>query len=240
MSHISLSPRYHGRTKDGWLTKVACGARTPIYLLWYWFLWFLACSIRKICCEEKWSIVHLHGKQSSTYRGSRFPPTDSFKHWEDSSVQERGPVQEIHCNRGTNFTSAKTELNRAIEEMDDKKIKADLLKANIAYIKNPVSASQFRGIWERQIRSIRNIMNSLMKEHGNCFIKYPWGRSCVKLSPQSTTGPGLWKHSMTLFWDCLYHQVFCWQERQGLCCLQLESLREKTLTVARNRDAHSI
>lgn len=57
--------------------------------------------------------------------------------------------------------------------MDDKKIKADLLKANIAYIKNPVSASQFRGIWERQIRSIRNIMNSLMKEHGNCFIKYP-------------------------------------------------------------------
>ena len=180
------------------------------------------------------------GKQSSTYRGSRFPPTDSFKHWEDSSVEERGPVQEIHCNRGTNFTSAETELNRAIEEMDDKKIKADLLKANIAYIKNPVSASQFRGIWERQIRSIRNIMNSLMKEHGDCFIKYPWGRSCVKLSPQSTTGPGLWKHSMTLFWDCLYHQVFCWQERQGLCCLQLESLREKTLTVARNRDAHSI
>ena len=57
--------------------------------------------------------------------------------------------------------------------MDDKKIKADLLKANIAYIKNPVSASQFRGIWERKIRSIRNIMNSLMKEHGNCFIKYP-------------------------------------------------------------------
>ena len=132
MSHISLSPRYHGRTKDGWLTKVACGASTPIYLLWYWFLWFLACSIRKICCEEKWSIVHLHGKQSSKYRGSRFPPTDSFKHWEDSSVEERGPVQEIHCNRGTNFTSAETELNRAIEEMDDKKVKADLLKANIA------------------------------------------------------------------------------------------------------------
>ena len=46
--------------------------------------------------------------------------------------KERGPVQEIHCNRGTNFTSAETELNRAIEEIDDKKIKADLLKANIA------------------------------------------------------------------------------------------------------------
>lgn len=129
-SHILISKvPWENKRRD---TKVACGASTPIYLLWYWFLWFLACSIRKICCEEKWSIVHLHGKQSSTYRGSRFPPTDSFKHWEDSSVEERGPVQEIHCNRGTNFTSAETELNRAIEEMDDKKIKADFLKANIA------------------------------------------------------------------------------------------------------------
>ena len=81
-------------------------------------------------------------------------------------ICRRGLVREIRCDRGT-------ELNRAIEEMDDQKMKAELLKANINGTKNPASASHFGGVWERQIRSIRNIMNSLMKEHGNCFIKYP-------------------------------------------------------------------
>ena len=50
--------------------------------------------------------------------------------------------------------------------MDDQKIKAVLLKANNDWIQNPASASQFGGVWERYIRSIRNIMNGLMKQHG--------------------------------------------------------------------------
>jgi len=51
--------------------------------------------------------------------------------------------------------------------MDDQEIKAELLKENIDWIKNPASGSNFGGVWERQIRSIRNVMNDLIREHGS-------------------------------------------------------------------------
>lgn len=41
-----------------------------------------------------------------------------------------------------------------------------VLLNNADWIKNPASASNFGGVRERQIRSIRNVMNALMKEHG--------------------------------------------------------------------------
>ena len=34
-------------------------------------------------------------------------------------------------------------------------------------MKNPASASNFGGVWERQIRSIRNVMSGLIREHGD-------------------------------------------------------------------------
>lgn len=43
----------------------------------------------------------------------------------------RGPVREFGYDKGTNFTGAETEPKEAIEEMEDQKIKAELLKANI-------------------------------------------------------------------------------------------------------------
>ena len=51
--------------------------------------------------------------------------------------------------------------------MGDQKIKAELLKENIDWIKNPASEGIFGGVWERQIRSIRNVMNGLIRENGN-------------------------------------------------------------------------
>ena len=55
--------------------------------------------------------------------------------------------------------------------MDDQKIKVELLKESIDWIKNATSASNFGGVWERQIRSIRNVMNGLIREHGNHLDK---------------------------------------------------------------------
>ena len=43
----------------------------------------------------------------------------------------------------------------------------ELLKHNIDWIRNPSTASNFGGAWERQIRSIRNSMAALMKQHGH-------------------------------------------------------------------------
>ena len=78
-----------------------------------------------------------------------------------------GSVREIRCDRATNFIGAEAELKKAIEEMDDQEIKAELLKENIDWIKNPACASDFGGVWERQIRSIKSVMNGLIREHGS-------------------------------------------------------------------------
>ena len=93
--------------------------------------------------------------------------TDSFINALRRFISRRGSVREIRCDRGTNFIGAEAELKKAIEEMDDQEIKAELLKESIDWIKNPASASNFGGVWERQIRSIRNVMNGLIREHGS-------------------------------------------------------------------------
>ena len=83
-------------------------------------------------------------------------------------------------------------------------------------------------------------MNSLMKEHANHLDKESLKTFLCEaefeinnrhLSMETINDP-LSNH--------LYHQVFCSQERQGLRCLHLVRLREKTSTVARKGDVHSI
>ena len=93
--------------------------------------------------------------------------TDSFINALRRFICRRGSAREIRCDRGTNFIGAEGELKKAIEEVDDQEIKAELLKESIDWIKNSASASNFGGVWERQIRSIRKVMNGLIREHGS-------------------------------------------------------------------------
>ena len=97
--------------------------------------------------------------------------TDSFINALRSFICRRGSVKEIRCERGTNFIGAEAELKKAIEEMDDQEIKAELLKERVDWNKNSACASNFGGGWERQIRSIRNVMNGLIREHGSRLNK---------------------------------------------------------------------
>ena len=92
--------------------------------------------------------------------------TDSFIQALRRFICRRGTIRELRSNRGTNLVGAENELKKAVEEMDDGKIKAELLKDGIDWIKNPAKASNFGGVWERQIRSVRGVMNALIKQHG--------------------------------------------------------------------------
>ena len=69
--------------------------------------------------------------------------TDSFINALRRFICRRGLVREIRCDKGTNFIGTEAELKKAIEEMDDQEIKAELLKESIDWIKNPASASNF-------------------------------------------------------------------------------------------------
>ena len=93
--------------------------------------------------------------------------TDSFLQALRRVIARRGPIRELRSDQGTNFVGAENELKRAFQEMGDERIKAELLKHNIDWIRNPAMASNFGGAWERQIRSVRNIMAALMKQHGH-------------------------------------------------------------------------
>ena len=57
-------------------------------------------------------------------------------------------------------------------EMDGRKIQSFLLEHGgdwIRWCKNPPLASHMGGVWERQIRSTRAILGSLLKTHGKCL-----------------------------------------------------------------------
>ena len=77
--------------------------------------------------------------------------TDSFLQALRCVIARRGPIRELRSDQGTNFVGAENELKRALQEMDDEKIKAELLKHNIDWVRNPATASNFIGAWERQI-----------------------------------------------------------------------------------------
>ena len=93
--------------------------------------------------------------------------TDSFINALRRFICRRVSVRQIRCDRGTNFIGAETEHKKAMEEMDDQEIKAEFLKENIDWIKNPASGGNFGGVREKSIRAIRNFMNDLIREHGS-------------------------------------------------------------------------
>ncbi|XP_032230569.1 uncharacterized protein LOC116614082 [Nematostella vectensis] len=95
--------------------------------------------------------------------------TDSFLNSLRRFMSRRGSVRQIRCDQGTNFVGAQNELTRALAEMDHEKIKEKLLEEQcdwITFKMNVPSASHMGGIWERQIRSVRSVLSSLLLENG--------------------------------------------------------------------------
>ena len=83
-------------------------------------------------------------------------------------IATRGKVRSIKSDGGTNFVGASNELKRAWKEMDHSRIQASLQSESCDWITwewNPPDASHMGGVWERQIRTVRTILSSLMKSH---------------------------------------------------------------------------
>ena len=91
--------------------------------------------------------------------------TDSFINAYRRFVARRGACRELRSDRGTNFVGVEGELKTALAEMDDGKITQELLSSNcdwIAFQMNVPHASHMGGVWERQIRTVRNVLTALM------------------------------------------------------------------------------
>ena len=104
--------------------------------------------------------------------------TDAFINALRRFISARGPIRQLRSDQGTNFVGARRELTQALAEMDQEKIKAKLLEEQcdwFSFKMNVPAASHMGGVWERQIKSVRNVLSSLLQNNGEQL-----GLSCVK------------------------------------------------------------
>ena len=78
----------------------------------------------------------------------------------------RGPALRLRCDRGTNFVGAKTEIDEALVEMDKESVAKYLSEQNCEWLFNPPHTSHYGGVWERQIGTIRRILDAMPLELG--------------------------------------------------------------------------
>lgn len=90
--------------------------------------------------------------------------TDSCIHALRRFVCRRGQVKHIRSDNGTNLVGAHAELKRALMSFNQKKIQDALLPDGIEWSFNPPAASHHGGVWERLIRSIRQVLNSTLHQ----------------------------------------------------------------------------
>ena len=95
--------------------------------------------------------------------------TDSFINALRRFLARRGPVRLLRSDQGTNLVGAKRELKEALTEMKNDKVRAFLLENECDWFEfqmNVPSASHMGGVWERQIRTARNVLNALLDQAG--------------------------------------------------------------------------
>ena len=94
--------------------------------------------------------------------------TDSFILALRRFMARRGVVRSIRSDNGGNFIGASNELEKAYKELDHDKIRRFLLTKQcdmISWQRNPPESSHKGGVWERQIRSAKNVLNSILHKH---------------------------------------------------------------------------
>lgn len=79
-------------------------------------------------------------------------------------IARRGQVTKMRSDNGTNFVGAERELAEAISSWNLLQIHNSMLQKNVDWQFNPPAGSHHGGVWERMIRMVRKIMNSVLKE----------------------------------------------------------------------------
>jgi len=90
--------------------------------------------------------------------------TDSFLKSFRRFVARRGSPELIRSDNGSNFESGERKLNHSIKEWNQEKIADFLLQRNVQWAFNPPCGSHQGGRWERCIRTVRKVLNALVRE----------------------------------------------------------------------------
>ncbi|XP_071498147.1 uncharacterized protein [Diadema antillarum] len=85
-------------------------------------------------------------------------------------MNRRGAVRQLRSDQGTMFVGARSELREALAEMDQSEVQEYLLQNGCDWIPfkmNVPHASHMGGVWERQIQTVRRVLEPLMKSAGS-------------------------------------------------------------------------
>ena len=88
--------------------------------------------------------------------------TDAFINGLRCFIAIRGAVRDIRCDQGSNFVGAKNELNDALKQLDANRLTTFLAERQCDFNMNAPHASHAGGVWERQIRTVRNVLRSTL------------------------------------------------------------------------------
>lgn len=90
--------------------------------------------------------------------------TDSFINALRCFISIRGAVRQLRCDQGSNFVGARNEFREALKQCDTKLLENFLSEMQCEFVFNAPSASHAGGVWERQIRTVRNVLNATFAE----------------------------------------------------------------------------
>lgn len=89
--------------------------------------------------------------------------TDSFINALRCFIAIRGSVRQLRCDQGTNFIGASNAFKDALKEVDTSRIETFLSKKQCEFIFNSPASSHAGGVWERQIKTVRDILNATLR-----------------------------------------------------------------------------
>ncbi|CAI5670359.1 unnamed protein product [Oreochromis niloticus] len=84
--------------------------------------------------------------------------SDAFINALRSFIAIRGSVRQLRSDQGTNFVGARREFLESVKKMDQESLR----QLGCEFVMNPASASHMGGAWERQIRTIRSVLTSIL------------------------------------------------------------------------------
>lgn len=90
--------------------------------------------------------------------------TDSFINAFRRFLARRGNVKVVRSDNGTNLVAGEKELRESIVSWNQSKIEKWMIQRSIEWKFQPPASSHFGGAFEREIRNVRKVFNSLLAE----------------------------------------------------------------------------
>ncbi|RXN17185.1 hypothetical protein ROHU_008098 [Labeo rohita] len=88
--------------------------------------------------------------------------TDAFINGLRCFIAIRGAVRQIQCDQGTNFIGAKNEFKAALQELNEERLSSFLSQRQCDFVMNAPHSSHAGGVWERQIKTVRSVLSSIL------------------------------------------------------------------------------